>query len=118
VPRFYASNIDATEYVRADPEGGQEILDGDTNWMVHWLRQSSGPGAAIAAGMVTGDEAVARMRFDENETVIVLEGEADVEIDGKDVVELRPGVIASFVKGTDSVWTIRKQLKQFFIISG
>lgn len=117
MPKFFASTIDTDDYVRADPDNGQDVLEGDTNWRVATLRKTDAPGAFIWAGMVTGDPSVARLAFDSNETVVVLEGEADVEIDGEEVVELRPGVVASFLKGTVSVWKIKTPIKQFFVIS-
>jgi uncharacterized cupin superfamily protein len=116
--KFYVSSLQATDYESGEPDGGQDVLEGDVSWQVHTVRKTDGPGGYNWTGLVVGQPSITKLDFDVNETVVVLEGEADVQVDGDDVVELRPGVVASFVKGTQTVWTIKKQLKQVFVMSG
>jgi uncharacterized cupin superfamily protein len=56
--------------------------------------------------------------FGWDETLVVIEGDATVELDTGERVELRPGVTAFFGRGHDSTWTIREPiLKGFHILS-
>jgi uncharacterized cupin superfamily protein len=48
----------------------------------------------------------------------VLEGRVRIRLGGATEVELQPGDLASFAKGTPSTWTIVEPLKKFFVISG
>lgn len=56
--------------------------------------------------------------FGWDETLVVIEGDATVELDTGERVELRPGVTAFFERNHDSTWTIRVPvLKGFHIDS-
>ena len=50
------------------------------------------------------------------ETLIVLKGEARVEITGGPTLELRPGVLASIPAGTKTTWHVTPPFKEFWVI--
>jgi uncharacterized protein len=52
--------------------------------------------------------------FSYDETLVVVEGSATVELDTGDVVELRPGVMAFFGRGHSSTWTVHETLRKGF----
>lgn len=52
------------------------------------------------------------------ETLVVLEGEARVEITGGPTLELRPGVLASIPAGTETTWHVTPPFKEFWVIGG
>jgi uncharacterized cupin superfamily protein len=56
--------------------------------------------------------------FGGDETLHVLRGEADVELDTGEIVHLSPGDIVSFAKGMHSTWRVRSPFEKFFVISG
>ena len=50
------------------------------------------------------------------ETLLVLEGEARVEITGGPALELCPGVLASMPGGAETTWHITPPFKEFWVI--
>lgn len=54
----------------------------------------------------------------QRETLIVLEGEARVELSGGPTLELKPGVLASIPAGTETTWHIvSTPFKEFWVIA-
>ncbi len=95
----------------------EDRLEGDPRGKVHWLRQTDSPGAPLLVGIFVGEPSAFRYRHEMNETIHVLEGEVEIEIEGR-VVPLGPGSIASFPMGTESVWRIKAPLRELFVLSG
>ena len=57
--------------------------------------------------------------FPGDESFLVLAGSVRIVLeDGGETIELRTGDVASFPKGTRSVWTILEPLKKFTVVSG
>jgi quercetin dioxygenase-like cupin family protein len=55
----------------------------------------------------------------QRETLIVLDGRADVEIVGGPTIELRPGSLASIPAGAETKWRIlERPFKEFWVIAG
>jgi uncharacterized cupin superfamily protein len=52
------------------------------------------------------------------ETVLVLEGEARIEIDGGEPIELRPGDMASFPAGSRTTWHLTTPFREFWVLAG
>lgn len=50
------------------------------------------------------------------ETVIVLEGEVRIEIDGGPTVVLQPGSMASFAAGTRMTWHVKAPFRDAYVI--
>lgn len=55
-------------------------------------------------------------RFEDDETVVCLEGAAAVNVDGQDELDLRPGVLAHFSSGLESVWDIQETLLDYVVL--
>lgn len=51
-----------------------------------------------------------RWTFDYDETLVVLQGRATVVHGTGEVIELAPGVMAFFVRGHDTIWTVHETL--------
>ena len=94
------------------------IIEGDGATYVHMLRDVSNGDGQLLAGMWRADPVTIDYVFGGDETLHVLRGEADVELDTGEVVHLSPGDIASFVKGQHSIWRIASSFEKFFVISG
>jgi uncharacterized protein len=52
------------------------------------------------------------------ETVLVLEGEARIELDGGEPITLRPGDTASFPARTRTTWRLRTPFREFWVLAG
>jgi uncharacterized cupin superfamily protein len=99
-----------------EPFAPDEVIEGEPDARAHVIRDSGEPGARVVAGIFRSEPSVAKYVFAMHETVYVLEGEADVEVDGE-TVSLRPGSIASFAKGATSIWRVKSPLKDVFVLS-
>lgn len=109
----------ASDSIAYEPfDGLGAVLSGAPDAQVGWLRTTSAGDGMLYAGMFTAQPSTFRYQFSGDETFHVLEGDLDVAIDGGPTVTLRPGDIVSFPKGASSVWTIRKPIRKFFVISG
>jgi uncharacterized cupin superfamily protein len=105
------SNVGAVQYEPFSHEGrpfGQ----------VHWLRTQPAGDGVLFTGLWKHEPATFRYVFPGDETFHLLEGRVRIEVDGMPPVELRPGDIVSFPKGSSSTWTIHEEMKKFFVISG
>lgn len=98
-------------------EIGLANVVGDPGMLVHELRSTSGADGNVWAAVVTVEPCIFDYEFAGDETLHVLEGEAVVEVDGTQSVELRPGTIASFRKGTSSRWRIQQRLREFVVLT-
>ena len=107
--RPYATDrADATEF---EPE----IIDGVEIGEVHRLRTE---GAHAACLWRTDAPATYDYVFPGDESFVVLEGSANIElVDSGERVEVKAGDIATFDKGTRSVWTFTEPFRKFTVIS-
>lgn len=55
-----------------------------------------------------------RWNFSYDETIVVVEGRATVELENGSVVTLQPGDLAFFERGQWSTWTIHESLRKAF----
>lgn len=94
------------------------ILDGDRETFVHMLREDSGGEGQLLAGMWRAGICTIDYMNAGDETMHVLRGEAEVELDDGEVVKLKAGDIASFVKGTHAIWRVQAPFEKVFVISG
>jgi uncharacterized cupin superfamily protein len=91
---------------------------------VAWVRNESHLQVGIwevtrAEAVATQGEDPSPYTFSGDETLMVLEGEVEVEIVGGERVNLRPGDVASFRKGATSRWRFKSEtFKEVFIYSG
>jgi len=110
------TTVDTTTY---EPfTGFEEVIEGDPNAKVAWLRTESGGEGVLYTGMFTAEPSTFRYRFAGDESFHVLDGNLEISVDGGDTVTLAPGDIASFPKGATSTWVLSTRLRKFFVISG
>lgn len=98
--------------------GFETVVHGDPAARVGWLRTDSAGDGVLLAGMFTVEPSTFRYVFGGDETFHVLDGRCTIVPDGGAPVELRPGDLASFRKGTSSTWTVTSPFRKFFVISG
>lgn len=113
MPGPWQTNVDASDWEPME-------LAGETVGEVHLLRSDEGE-QPYAAGLwrVLGElPAPFAYDFEQNETILVLEGVVVIDVDGGPVLELSEGDIASFAAGSRAVWRIaRTPFKELFVLS-
>lgn len=85
---------------------------------VHWIRNGGADGTTLAVGLWRCEPRTFPYPFAADETIHVLGGVLDIELADGALVTLREGDIASFVKGTESTWTVREPFQKLFVVSG
>jgi uncharacterized cupin superfamily protein len=115
MPSLHTSHADATDYVPFMTDHGQE---GE----VHWVRTEGSDGVTMKAGIwraAPGDiPENMPVTFVGSETLFVLEGQLDIDIESGESVSLTTGDIVNFEKGTESVWKLRSPFKALMVIAG
>jgi uncharacterized protein len=109
---YALDRADATDY---EPL----MIDGAQIGEAHWLRSAGSHGNHHEACLWRTDAPASYdYLFDGDESFCVLEGSVTIElIDSGERVHLKVGDIASFPKGTRSVWTFTQPFKKFTVIS-
>jgi len=110
---YVVDRVDASDY---EPM----VIDGEEIGEEHCLRSTGSFGNAHEACLWRTD-APARYDylFPGDESFCVLEGSVTIElVETGETVELKAGDIASFDKGTKSVWIFSEPFKKFTVISG
>ncbi len=93
--------------------------DGRTIGEAEWLRRRADGGWSHTAMLWRCDPMSFDYDFPGDESFLVLSGSVRIELkDGEETIELRAGDVASFPKGTRSVWTIVEPLEKFTVVSG
>ena len=90
------------------------LIQGDPQ--IHLRLLSDGSQGEPMAGFTCAQPAVFEARLDAYESVYILEGLAEVKVDGA-VVQLGPGDGTTFWPGKTSRWTIRERIVGFVVIS-
>lgn len=111
----FESSVSSDDFKPFPIEG---VTSGDPRGLVHWLREGGSDGRTLLAGLFTAQPSTYPYEFATDETFHVLEGRGCVILDDETRVELDPGVVVSFAKGTKSQWEIYTPFKKFFVISG
>jgi uncharacterized cupin superfamily protein len=111
---FFSTRVDAADFEPFPLDPG-DILEGEPNSVVHWLRNDGESG--LATGIFRSEPAKARYAWSQDETIHVLEGEVRIEFEDGEVLELKRGDVASFRKGDRAVWHIKSPFKEFFVLS-
>lgn len=95
-----------TEDFEPDPELGGEV---------HLLRED----ADVVAGIYRFREPVEPFpyEFEQNETIVVLEGGVRIELDGGETIELDAGDVASIPAGRRATWHVRTPFREIFVLS-
>lgn len=88
---------------------------------VHWLRQDASTDSTVLAGVWKVEDAnvpeAFDYSFDHEETIQVLEGSVTIDFPDAPSVTLNVGDLASFTKGSSSVWHVQVPFKKFFVCS-
>jgi len=113
-PDAVQSSIDPSDF---EPFPIANVTVGDPDGRVHWLRKTGADGQILAAGVFTALPSSYPYQFPGDETSHILAGHATVTMDDGTVVELRPGVIVSFLKGAHSTWVVHEPFRKFFVVS-
>jgi len=103
---IYKSSL-ATDDWRPDPEVGGEM---------HTLLSED----QIEAGLsrfATAQSDPIEWTLPKRETVLILEGEARIEIAGGPTLELRAGDIASMPKGARTTWHLTTPFREFWVLA-
>jgi uncharacterized cupin superfamily protein len=106
-----------TSFWEPMPLDTPDMLEGDPDPKVHWLKKNEKGDPTYLAGLWLVKPAKFRWLFFGNETFHVLEGRATITIDDGTSVEVKPGDIISFPMNTPSVWEVKETLKKMFVIS-
>jgi uncharacterized cupin superfamily protein len=106
-----------TSFWEPMPLDTPDMLEGDPEPRVHWLKKNEKGDPTYLAGLWLVKPAKFRWLFFGNETFHVLEGRAVITIDDGTSVEVKPGDIISFPMNTPSTWEVKETLKKMFVIS-
>lgn len=111
-PRFIVRRGDSIEYQPM-------LIDGEQIGEEHVLQSEGSHGNEHAASLWRTD-APARYEyvFEGDESFYVLKGSVAIELTATgERVELKAGDLASFAKGTQSIWTFGEPFEKFTVIS-
>jgi uncharacterized cupin superfamily protein len=103
-PGVFLSSV-ATDAWEPDPEVGGEM---------HIL--CSGVGLEAGLSRFTQASGPVRWTLPARETVLVLEGEARLEIDDGPTLELKAGDVVSLPEGASTAWHLTLPFKEFWVI--
>jgi uncharacterized cupin superfamily protein len=93
--------------------------DGRTIGDAEWLRRRNEGGWSHMAMLWRCQPMSFDYTFAGDESFIVISGQVRITLkDSGEIIELRTGDVASFRKGTRSVWTIVEPLEKFTVVSG
>ncbi len=109
----------STYIVERNDAGGYEpmIHQGVPVGEIHEVRAGALADRTLDAGLWRSGPATYNYDFVTDETFVVLEGAATVELVAtRESVELRAGDVAYFVAGTRSIWTIPQTFKKFVVV--
>jgi uncharacterized protein len=105
--QWFSSSADAQDYEPFDV--GE----------VHWLRRDGEGGKSAPSGIwrIAPEQLPLGTRYEvpRDETFYVLEGTAEVAVEGGPTLRLAPGVIVSFIEGAKVTWWVREPMKHFFV---
>jgi uncharacterized cupin superfamily protein len=93
--------------------------DGRTIGDAEWLRRRTDPGWSHTAMLWRCEPMTFDYTFAGDESFLIVSGAVRIDLqDSGDTVDLEAGDVASFPKGTRSVWTVVKPLVKFTVVSG
>jgi hypothetical protein len=116
--------MNTTERVRRTTVGAAKWVpcvtsDGRTIGDAEWLRRRTDGGWSHTAMLWRCDPMSFDYVFPGDESFKIFSGAVRIVLDeGGETIELRKGDVASFPKGTRSVWTILERLEKFTVVSG
>lgn len=107
---YHAASVDVTDY--------EPFMVGDEAiGEVHWIRNGGAGGTTLAVGLWRCEPRSFPYPFATDETIHALDGVLEIALADGEVVTLKKGDVASFVKGTQSTWTVREPFAKLFVCS-
>lgn len=107
--KAYQSRLDTEEYESFF------TADGLSAGEVAWLRNTERDGQTYKAGLWRADKSECPYYFAADETFVMIEGVLKIKLEDGTTLRFGPGDTASFVKGTNSTWTVVEPVLHFFI---
>jgi quercetin dioxygenase-like cupin family protein len=109
-PGVFVSNVETDEW-RADPEigGGAEE---------HVLFEADALRAGLSRFSADAETDLPVWTLPATEVLMVLEGEARIEIEGGPQLELKTGDIACLPKGAVTTWHLTLPFKEMWVLAG
>jgi uncharacterized cupin superfamily protein len=93
--------------------------DGRTIGEAEWLRRRTDEGWSHTAMLWRCEPMSFDYEFHGDESFLIITGSVVITLtESGETVELRQGDVASFPKGTRSVWTVVEPLEKFTVVSG
>jgi uncharacterized protein len=93
--------------------------DGRTIGEAEWLRRRVADNWSHTAMLWRCDPRVFDYEFPGDESFIIVSGAVRIQLTDRDeTIELRAGDVASFAKGTRSMWTVLEPLEKFSVVCG
>lgn len=102
---------------RIDVEKYETFLtaDGLPAGEVAWLRNTERDGQTYKAGMWRAGPSECPYYFAADETFVMIDGVLRIKLEDGATLEFSAGDTASFLKGTNSTWTVVEPVVHFFI---
>jgi uncharacterized cupin superfamily protein len=95
-----------------------DVIEGDPQSKVHWLRTEGSTDAALMSGIFTAQPSRFNYAFETDETIHLIEGRVTITLDSGEAVTVTAGDIVSFPRGARAVWDVQEPLREFFVLSG
>jgi len=113
INRVRRTSVGAEVWEPCVTTGGRTIGEAE------WLRRRTDGGWSHTAMLWRCDPMSFDYEFPGDESFLVISGLVRIELkEGGETIELKKGDVASFPKGTRSVWTILEPLEKFTVVSG
>lgn len=110
---FRRTTVGAEAWEPCVTSGGRVIGEAE------WLRRRTDDGWSHTAMLWRCDPMSFDYEFPGDESFVVLSGSVRIKLEqGDETIELKKGDVASFPKGTRSVWTIVEPIVKFTVVSG
>ena len=100
-----------------EPYPIDDVEEGDPQGEVAFLRSEDDGERMLHVGLFRGQPSRFRYVYAGNESVHLLAGRVTITAESGEAVELVPGSLAVFAKGTRAVWEIHEPSMKFFVIS-
>lgn len=111
-------HYDVTHLASTEAEGWVDYplnaTEGEPNGKVLFLRQQGSGGESHMSGVFTVQPSVVPSTIQMDETLLVLEGEARIEIEDGQVIEAKTGDMVFLQGGTKLVWHFLTPFKEMF----
>lgn len=95
----------------------EEVLEGDPQAEVALICEEEQGEQMLYVGMFRAQPSRFRYDYLGDECVHVLEGHVTVTADSGESVDLLPGTMTVFRKGTRTIWHVRETVREFFVLT-